>query len=241
MNGTIRIGTSGWHYAHWYGTFYPHTVRKSRMLEYYRQKFNTVEINNSFYRLPDKKTFAAWKDTAGPGFCFAVKAGRYITHMKKLKDAAAPLSAFLENAAAQEENMGPELFQLPPRWKINPDRLREFLRLLPGGVRSAFEFRDQSWFENEVYSALHAFNAAFCIYQLGGLASPREVTADFVYIRLHGPGGKYRGSYDTRTLEDWAQAVGTWCAQGKDVYCYFDTDQAGYAAQNALTLQVMLR
>jgi len=240
QNSRIHIGTSRWHYNHWLGPFYPEHTAKSDFLAYYQQHFHTVEINNSFYHLPAEKTIGDWREKVPPGFIFAVKGSRYITHMKKLKAPEGSIKLFFDRVTILEDRLGPILFQLPPHWHCNPERLQEFLRDLPAGFRHTFEFRDQSWHNPEIYQLLNKHGAAFCIYEFGGVLSPREVTAEFVYIRLHGPEGPYQGSYDTKTLKNWAGAISIWVNQGKNVYCYFDNDQAGYAAQNALTLNAML-
>ena len=238
---SIHIGTSGWHYGHWQGPFYPKNLNPKDFLKFYGQKFHTVEINNSFYKLPETATLKSWKDAVPPRFIFAAKGSRYITHMKKLKDPEQSLTIFMERIAHLGEKLGPILFQLPPRWSFNPERLRAFLAALPENFRYALEFRDPSWINDQTYQALADRGAAFCIYELAGYLSPKEVTADLVYIRLHGPGNAYQGSYDTRTLAGWAGAISTWAAQGKEVFCYFDNDEAGYAARNALELQDLLR
>jgi uncharacterized protein YecE (DUF72 family) len=237
--GKIHIGTSGWHYDHWKGPFYPEDMKAEDFLRFYAERFHTVEINNSFYRLPEEKTFSGWNKSVPEGFIFSVKASRYITHMKKLKDPKEPVARFMKNANALGDKLGPVLFQLPPKWSANAERLRSFLEILPDDQRYAFEFRDTTWFTHSVYELLAEFGAAFCIYELEGLISPKEVTAGFVYVRLHGPGGKYQGQYDARTLSGWAGAFFAWASKGKDIYCYFDNDQAGYAAQDALKLQEM--
>jgi len=236
----IHIGTSGWHYGHWAGPFYPKDVSKERFLSYYADRFYTVEINNSFYRLPEKKTFKQWQDTVPVGFIFAVKASRFITHMKKLKDPGQTLSIFMERIEGLQDKLGPILFQLPPYWSRNIERLKAFLSALPGGYRYAFEFRDPSWFHYEVYGALAERGAAFCIYELAGLQSPREITADFTYIRLHGPGDAYSGCYGAETLAGWVDAFSRWAKEGKEIYCYFDNDELGYAARNAAELQELV-
>jgi uncharacterized protein YecE (DUF72 family) len=160
--------------------------------------------------------------------------------MKKLHDARKPLSRFLSGVDVLGEKLGPVLFQLPPRWRLDTQRLRSFLDLLPREYRFAFEFRDPSWFDPEVYGALSDRGAAFCIYDLGGGLSPKEVTSDMVYIRLHGPDGPYKGEYETRVLAGWAGAFAAWSAQGKEIYCFFDNDEAGYAPNDALRLMEML-
>lgn len=237
----IHIGTSGWSYEHWLGPFYPPELGSARMLAYYAERFRTVEINNSFYHLPSAKSLQGWSETVGKDFIFAVKASRYITHMKKLKDPEIPVATFLERIETLGlRRTGPILFQLPPKWRCNPDRLRKFLDHLPKAHRYAFEFRNPSWFTEEIYGLLAGAGAAFCIYEIGGLLSPKAVTAEFVYIRLHGPDGAYQGSYPAETLADWAAAIAGWAAEGKEVFCYFDNDQLGFAAQNAAQLQDML-
>jgi uncharacterized protein YecE (DUF72 family) len=236
----IRIGTSGWHYEHWRGPFYPEKLPAARMLEYYAEHFDTVEINNSFYKLPEESALEQWKETAPKGFLFAMKASRYITHMKKLKDPQTAFRKFFDRAAVLGRALGPILFQLPPRWGPNIGRLDEFLGLLPPRFRYAFEFRDPAWFIAEVESVLRKHQAAFCIYDFDRRLSPRTVTAGFVYIRLHGPEGKYSGTYSPEALGEWANAIAAWDASGKDVYCYFDNDQAGYAAKDALRLKKLV-
>jgi uncharacterized protein YecE (DUF72 family) len=235
----IHIGTSGWHYQHWRDTFYPGELASEDWLDYYAQHFHTVEINNSFYQLPEEKTLKQWRDTVPDGFSFTVKASRYITHQKKLKDPQRSLPNLLERIAVLGDKLGLILFQLPPRWHCNTERLGEFLATLPEDYRYAFEFRDRSWFVPEVYEQLAAHQAAFCIYDFAGELSPKEVTADFVYVRLHGPDEAYQGQYSTQTLSGWAGAFSTWTNQGKEVYCYFNNDQFGYAARDACHLQSM--
>ncbi|MBD3245645.1 MAG: DUF72 domain-containing protein [Candidatus Omnitrophica bacterium] len=238
-NKKIYIGTSGWHYAHWKGPFYPDPVSPDEFLSFYSGRLDSVEINNSFYRLPRKETLKEWKQTVPHHFLFTIKASRYITHMKKLKNPEESVGRFFDTAQALQPKLGPVLFQLPPRWKKNTGRLREFLIALPRGNRYAFEFRDPSWFAQDVYDLLGAFNCAFCIYELSGVSSPREVTADFVYIRLHGPGGAYEGKYSRKALAGWAGACTVWAQKG-EVFCYFDNDQNGYAAGNAVELTEMM-
>jgi len=238
--GRIHIGTSGWHYVHWRGSFYPQELPPEAFLSYYNRHFHTVEINNSFYQLPKIETFEVWRRAVPQSFIFAVKGSRYITHMKKLKDPEKSVSKFLERVRILKEKLGPILFQLPPRWKRNPERLESFLEILPKEFRYAFEFRDPSWFRDETLEALSRHGAAFCIYDLAGFQSPKAVTADFIYIRLHGPGDKYQGKYSPQALAGWAGALAAWGKRKKEIFCYFDNDQAGYAAQDALSLQGLI-
>lgn len=239
--GKIWIGTSGWLYRHWKGTFYPKGLRTKDEFAFYSLFFNTVELNNPFYRLPAKETFENWRKNSKDDFLFIVKASRYITHMKKLKDVKDALELFLYNCSGLEEKLGPILFQLPPGWELNVERLETFLKMLPKGYRFAFEFRNPTWYVKEVYVLLKKYNCAFCIYQLAGHMSPIEVTADWVYLRLHGPTkNKYQGSYDFDTLKIWAARSKSWQKKGKDVYIYFDNDDSGYAAFNAQEIEIMV-
>lgn len=237
MGGKIYIGTSGWSYKHWNGTFYPEILKQSEHFEYYLKFFDTVELNNSFYHLPPKKTFAGWKKAAPQKFVFSVKGSRYITHMKKLKDPAETTPRFFENIKGLDGRLGPVLFQLPPKWKVNAERFQEFLQVLPKRRKYTFEFRDHSWYDDEIYRLLEKHNCAFCIYELAGHTSPLKVTADFIYIRLHGPGDKYQGNYTNKELKEWAVRIQEWASNNKDVYLYFDNDQNGYAAFNAKKLK----
>ncbi|MGC2696331.1 MAG: DUF72 domain-containing protein [Candidatus Angelobacter sp.] len=241
MTADIRIGTSGYHYKHWVGTFYPPKTPASKMLGYHVRYFDTLELNNSFYRLPTIAAFESWRDATPKNFVFAVKASRYITHNKKLKDPENALDNILARAEHLGKKLGPVLFQLPPHWKLNIGRLEALLEILPRQHRYVFEFRELSWITAEVNKLLRRFNAAFCIYELAGYHTPIEVTADFTYVRLHGPGsGKYQGSYSPARLREWARRIEQWSKELKAIYVYFDNDQAGYAAQNALTLKQMV-
>jgi uncharacterized protein YecE (DUF72 family) len=236
----VHIGTSGWHYKDWSGTFYPEGLPTKDFLEYYTRHFHTVEINNSFYQLPKKETLKNWRDIVPSDFIFTVKASRYITHMKKLKDAEKSLSPLLKRIDVLGDKLGPILFQLPPRWGLNLERLNDFLETLPSDFRYAFEFRDKSWLDPKAYEAIELLGAALCIYDMAGYISPKEITADFVYVRLHGPDGPYKGHYDAKTLSGWAGAFSAWFRQGMEIFCYFDNDEKGYAVWNALKLQDMM-
>lgn len=234
--GQVFIGTSGWHYPHWRENFYPPELPTTRWLAYYSERFATVEINNSFYQLPGEETFCQWYATTPPGFLFAVKASRFITHMKKLADPQTSSAKFFDQIALLKEKLGPVLFQLPPHWRPNLERLDQFLTVLPAGYRYTFEFRDPSWLVQPVFEILARHNAALCVYNFNRLVSDKEITADFVYVRLHGPGGPYQGKYSAGELAEWAADIAAWTGQGRDVYCYFDNDTAGYAPQNAREL-----
>lgn len=234
--GRILVGTSGWAYDHWAPAFYPAGLDPAERLRFLAARLPSVEVNRSFYRLPSREVLEGWRDETPEPFLFAFKASRYLTHMKKLKDAAGPVDTLMAAADVLGDKLGPVLFQLPPRWRCDAGRLRAFLEVLPPGHRYAFELRDPSWYAPEVLAALAGKGAAFCVYELAGHASPREVTAGFVYVRLHGPGAAYEGRYSDAALAEWAGTIAAWAAGGLDVYCYFDNDQAGHAARDAVRL-----
>lgn len=233
MRGKIRIGTSGWSYSHWKGPFYPTRLPEKQFLSFYFDHFATVEINRTFYSLPALTVFTHYAKIAPASFVFAVKASRFITHFKRMKNPKQPLAHLLCRAKRLGPHLGPILFQLPPNWKPDPERLLAFCRALPKGLRYAFEFRDPRWFCDEVYAILRKYGAAISIYDFDGFQSPRIVTADFVYVRLHGPVGAYGGKYSRKALKNWASYFTSCARKGLDVYCYFDNDEAGYAPLNA--------
>ncbi|MGE5568024.1 MAG: DUF72 domain-containing protein [Rhodospirillales bacterium] len=236
----IRIGASGWHYNHWRGPFYPEKLPASKFLAFYSQHFDTVEINNSFYKLPAESALEEWESTVPPNFLFSVKASRFITHMKKLLDPEAAFKKFFDRVILLGRKLGPVLFQLPPRWNCDPERLDAFLSGLPRRLRYAFELRNPTWFNPEVEAILRNYRAAFCIYEIAHFLSPKTITSDFVYVRLHGPDGPYQGDYADSVLAGWARDFRAWNKTGKDVYCYFDNDQEGYAVKNALRLKELV-
>jgi uncharacterized protein YecE (DUF72 family) len=199
-----------------------------------------VEVNNTFYRLPTPEAVDGWRRQTPPGFLFAVKGSRFLTHMKKLKDPGPGLARFLPVVERLREKLGPILFQLPPRWTCDLARLEAFLKALPRRHRYGFELRDPSWLVPAVYDVLARYNAAVCVYHLAGFLSPLEVTADFTYVRLHGPGGKYQGSYSDADLRAWARRVRAWRRRLRAIYVYFDNDQGGFAAANAQRLRQMV-
>jgi uncharacterized protein YecE (DUF72 family) len=240
VSGAIRIGTSGWHYPHWLRAFYPADLPVRRWLGYYAERFDTVELNNTFYRLPKESAVEAWRDGTPPGFLFAVKGSRFLTHMKKLTDPEPGLARFFRPVEQLGAKLGPILFQFPPGWGCDPARLEAFLAALPSRRRYAFELRDPSWHTAAIYRLLERYGAALCLFELAGFVSPIEVTADLVYVRLHGPGGRYQGSYGSASLRTWARRIRGWARARRSVHVYFDNDQAGYAAANALALREMV-
>jgi uncharacterized protein YecE (DUF72 family) len=231
----LCIGTSGWSYDHWIGPVYPEGAEPAGLLALYAGHLGAVEINGTFYGLPERDTVAAWADAVPEKFVFAVKASRYITHMKKLSDPADSVARFFEAVEPLGEKLGPVLFQLPPNWHADPERLDAFLAALPAG-RHVFEFRNETWFSDQVREALACHGAASCLHDLGGTLSPEMDTGGLVYLRLHGPDGAYRGSYDDAALGGWAERIRGWRGEGREVHVYFDNDETGYAAENAARL-----
>ena len=233
----IRIGCSGWQYKHWRGDFYPADLPQARWFAHYARHFDTVEINNSFYRLPAPETFARWRDQAPRRFLYAVKASRYLTHMKKLKDPQDPLARFFDAAAALGPALGPVLYQLPPGWKVDVERLASFVRALPAGYRHTIEFRDPSWYEPRVYDVLARHDVALCLHDMHGSATGQLVVGPFVYVRFHHGTVKYGGRYGDDRLDDWAGWLVARVADGLDVFAYFNNDTGGHAPRDAVRLR----
>lgn len=240
----INIGTSGWVYKHWKGKFYPDNLAEKNYLNYYSQHFSTVEVNNSFYHLLSEKAVKNWVKSVPEDFVFVVKASRYITHMKRLKDPESSTLKFFESIKPFENKIGPILFQLPPKFAFNKKRLEAFFQVLPESCgahcapyRYAFEFRDKSWFNDETYHILRKNNAAFCIYNLGLFQSPKEITADFAYIRLHGNYGLGSGKYNDEEINGISKDIEKFNSHGIEVFCYFNNDEAGFAIENAFDLK----
>jgi uncharacterized protein YecE (DUF72 family) len=237
--GDVHIGTSGWHYKHWKGPFYPERLPASKMLDYYAERFRTVELNNTFYRLPTEAAVEDWRDSTPRDFTFAVKGSRFLSHMKKLKDPEPGIARFFERVDRLRRKLGPVLFQLPPWWEVNAERLDRFLDALPRRRRYAFELRNPTWHTPEILAILRRHNAAYCVFEIAGFFSGIQMTADFTYVRLHGPGGAYQGSYSEDALRGWAERIREWRRDLRAVYVYFDNDQAAYAVENAIALQKM--
>jgi len=242
----IRIGTSGYNYPHWWsGVFYPSSLPQKKWLEFYSEYFDTVELNVSFYRLPKKEAFESWYKRTPKGFSFAVKGSRFITHIKRLKECREPLSLFLDHASSLKEKLGCLLWQLPPRFKFQKERLEEFcvlLSTLPRSkpLRHAFEFRDESWFCSEAFKILEEFKFAFCIAHGSGLPFTEKTTSAFIYLRLHGGEILYGSNYSDKELKEWAKKINDWTKKGKDIFVYFNNDAYGFAVKNALTLKNLI-
>jgi uncharacterized protein YecE (DUF72 family) len=235
--GRIRVGCSGWQYQHWRGDIYPAELPVSRWFEHYARSFDTVEINNSFYRLPPAETFAKWRERAPKGFLYAVKASRYLTHMKKLTDPEDPLFRFFENAKQLGPRLGPVLYQLPPRWPVNVERFEIFLRTLPKRYRHTVEFREQSWYDERVFALMRKYKVALCLHDMQGCATDRIVVGPFIYVRYHFGTKKYGGAYDDRRLDDWADWLAAQAHEGLDVFAYFNNDTGGHAPRDAVRLR----
>jgi len=236
----IRIGCSGWNYRHWRGDFYPEGVPVKRWFAHYAQAFDTVEINASFYRRPTAETFAKWRDQAPEGFCYAVKAPRFITHMRKLKECEESVAEFLARARHLRPALGPILYQLPPNWRFDRERLESFLALLPRDLTHVFEFREPSWLADEVLAILDAAGVGFCAHDFPGLATQRAATGTTAYVRFHGTSGKYWGRYSEEALRDWADWMRGQEAEGRAVWAYFNNDVHAHAIADATALKVQL-
>jgi uncharacterized protein YecE (DUF72 family) len=239
--GYFRIGTSGWTYKGWKGPFYPNTVPKSNWLEYYASRFATTEINGSFYRTPSLDVVRVWRKTTPKDFVFAWKASKFITHWKRLTTKSENSIELMESRLATlGPKIGAVLFQLPPQFSKNGERLDAFLRMLPRRYRYTFEFRHPSWYEDDILDILRRHGAALCLSDHRDAPAPWEITAPFVYLRGHGPGGHYSGSYSNKTLQNWATAITSWRRQKRDVLVYFDNDQKAAAPRDALRLASLL-
>lgn len=236
----IRIGTSGWHYDHWIGRFYPKDLPKEQWLEYYARHFGTVEINNTFYHLPRAQTMVSWHDRVPAGFVYAVKASRYITHVKKLNDPEESIGRFYELADLLRGRLGPILYQLPPSLHKDLERLGAFIKVLPKRNDAVFEFRHKSWYERDTFDLLSRHGIALCIHDMGEAAPPRLVTGETVYVRFHGTSARYAGNYPESTLRDWADWMKDQAASVRAIYAYFNNDVAGHAINNAQTLKQIM-
>jgi len=226
-------------YAHWRGGFYPQKLAVRNWFGFYAEHFDTVEINNSFYRLPKAETFDTWRCQAPAGFSYAVKANRFLTQAKKLKECEEPLERMMAPIRHLGSALGPILYQLPPGFHINLERLERFLELVPKNFTNVFEFRHDSWFVDDVFSMLERYGASFCAHDMLGLETPRIATGQAAYLRFHGGEGKYRGRYSDERLLDWADWMLEQAEQNRTVWTYFNNDIDGHAVQDALTLKAM--
>jgi uncharacterized protein YecE (DUF72 family) len=240
--GDARVGCSGWSYADWRGIVYPGDLPPSQWFKHYATMFDTVELNNTFYRLPTPQAVEKWAAAAPENFLFAFKLGAFGSHRKKLRDAASWMPKHLDRAERLGDHLGPTLVQLPPRWRRNTARLDEFLAILPATMRWAVEVRDPSWLHDETYDVLRRHNVALCIHDL--LADhPFILTTDWTYIRFHGPNAiehPYRGAYGAQRLKPWATRIIGELEAGHDAYCYFNNDYDGHAITDAEWLRAAI-
>jgi len=235
--GQIRVGTSGWNYASWRGPFFPKQVMLKHHLEYYATQFASAELNGVFYRTPSLAAVGDWAERTPDDFVFAWKASKFITHWKRLRETSVNSLALIEERLAiLGRKAGPVLFQLPPQFEVDVDRLRAFIGLLSRRRRYAFEFRHASWYADRVLGLLEQHDLALCLSDHRDAPAPWEVTSSLVYVRGHGPGGAYKGHYGTRTLNVWAEKCRGWRDQGRTVYVFFDNDQKSAAPFDALKL-----
>ncbi len=235
--GRLHLGTSGFHYPHWRGVFYPPELAPDAWLSFYCRHFGAVELNSTFYRLPEVGAFDRWRTETPAGFLFALKFSRYGSHLKRLRDPQRTIPRFVERARQLGARLGPVLVQLPPHWHADPQRLDAFLAEAPRDLRWAVEVRDPSWLDEPVYAVLAAHGAALCVHDLLP-AHPRQLTADWVYRRFHGD--HYQGSYSAAQLQAEAAEIDGWLAQGLDCYAFFNNDQNAYAVANARELGRLL-
>ena len=238
--GKLLIGTSGWAYDHWKKIFYPEDLNDKDKLKYFSRRFKTTEINYSFYHLPRQEIYQKWYQETPADFIFSVKASRFITHIKRLKNVEKPRKIFFKNALNLKEKLGPILFQFPPNFKTteeNIKRLNDFLKLINRyKLKYAFEFRHQSWCDEKIYNLLKKYNIAWVIADSPSYPKVEVITADFVYIRMHGSKTLFSSKYTKKELQDLSQKIRKWQRQGGDVYCYFNNDAYGFAVKNAKEL-----
>lgn len=239
MSARAWIGTSGFEYRHWADSFYA-GVPRQRWLEAYATVFDTVELNATFYRLPKPEAFTSWAARVPDGFRFAVKASRYLTHVKRLHEPAEPIERMWTRARRLQDRFGPVLYQLPPRWRPNLQRLETFLDALPKDHPQAIEIRDPRWYVPELRRCLADHGVALCLHDMVGSATDAEAAGPFVYVRFHGAGSRYGGRYPGQRLAAWADRIASWTADGLEVWAYFNNDIGGHAPRDAARLREMV-
>lgn len=235
------IGTSGWNYPHWESRFYPEGLTQNKWLDYYVNFFNAVELNVTFYRLIKKQTFKNWYEKTPPGFYFVAKGSRFITHIKKLKNCKEALKTFFDNCLTLKEKLSCILWQLPPGFKKDTSRLTEFLKLInqdTKGIRQAVEFRNRSWFTQDIYDLLRKYNVSLCIAHSKYWPCEKVITADFLYLRFHGGEALYSSCYSEKELKEWAGFALN--SKVKDIFAFFNNDREAFAVKNALRFKQLL-
>ena len=233
----LRVGCAGWNYKSWKGLFYPSELAASKWLPFYAEQFDTVEINNTFYRLPESETFAGWRSQVPAGFLFAVKASRFLTHMKRLRDPYEPIERLFSRVQALGPCLGPVLYQLPGNLHFDLALLDQFLRVLPRRIQHVVEFRHPSWYVDATFDCLERHGASLCLHDKEGSEIAEPFVGSCVYVRFHGTSGRYHGSYADRALSEWAKRLVAQWRSGVDVYAYFNNDPDAVATQNAVTLR----
>jgi uncharacterized protein YecE (DUF72 family) len=241
-NQDARIGCSGWNYKAWSGAFYPRSLPPARWLEFYAERFDTVEINNTFYRLPERSTFAAWRARMPANFLAAIKASRFLTHMKRLRDPVEPIGRLFSRSDALQSRLGPVLYQLPGNFTRDVPRLQTFLKALPNRLRGkqlhhVMEFRHPSWYAKDIYDLLEEHKISLCLHDKLGSQIVEPCVGPLVYVRFHGTSGHYHGSYTSRALMVWAHRIAEYAEEGRPVFAYFNNDPGAAAVRNALTLR----
>src|SRR6195256_5373722 len=237
----ILIGTSGWHYDSWRGPFFPKGLPPRNQLQYYASQFATAELNGVFYRTPTPEAVKGWRDQTGNDFVFAWKASKFITHWKRLSENSVnSLELLADRLSLLGDKAGPILVQLPPQFQADAGRLASFFKLLSNKRRYSFEFRHPSWYTPKIFRLLSDQNISLCISDHHDAPAPWRRTADFVYVRGHGPDGRYKGHYTKTALVSWRGRINGWRARGYDVFVYFDNDQKSAAPLDGRKLQAML-
>jgi uncharacterized protein YecE (DUF72 family) len=237
----LFIGTSGWNYPHWRSIFYPQDLSQGKWLEYYAKFFNCVELNVTFYRLLQKKTFQNWYRRTPKDFYFVTKGSRFITHMKKLQEIREPLNLFMENIQQLKQKLAAVLWQFPPSFQKDLLRLRAFLKLLrKTDIRQAFEFRNASWFDQGTFALLREYNVCLCIAHSAHFPYIKEVTSDFLYLRFHGGESLYSSNYSDKELKDWVKFTRPY-KKNKDIFAFFNNDAYGYAVNNTKRFRELLK
>jgi uncharacterized protein YecE (DUF72 family) len=236
------IGTSGWSYDHWQGVLYPHGASSKARLEYYVARYNTVEVNNTYYRWPRVEIFDSWRERVPEGFRMTIKASRALSHSKRLYQPEEWTARMANSIAHLGDKKGVWLVQLPPAFARDDARLEYFLKQIPTDLKTAIEFRHASWHCEDVFQLLESNDVAYCIMSGANLPCILRATASFVYVRLHGPSEDYlyAGSYPDDDLRWWAERIGDWQHDGKEVWAYFNNDGDGHAVRNVDTLKYFL-
>ena len=238
---TVLIGTSGWQYAEWRGRFYPRRMPQAQWLRHYAQHFRTVEVNNAFYRLPEIETFTRWRESTPDDFVIGVKASRYLTHVRRLRDPAEPVERLMSRARCLGEKLGPVLLQLPPNFRADLAALRATLEAFPSAVRVAFEPRHESWHCDAAFELLAEFGAAFCLTDTRGRSEPIRRTAGWGYVRFHEGRAAPTPCYGPAALQTWARRLADLWDEGDDVYVYFNNDRGGCAVRDAHRFALAVR